>query len=173
MAFKNECPVEVCSLFPSRQSFLDSPRQFASPLPMISVVDQSLPPEIQQRFLTFCPDACTNPSPSVAQSFILYVFMRQNRVQNRACEKSPPRWEVLQSYLCNRPPGWIIPEINIKWTLTNKLNWYTMHTVLSDQTSDFSEVQGKCPQLLLRICFSVGFAFHMPQHTNSNCAAIP
>ncbi len=82
--------VGVGSLIPSRRSFPHSPRQFASPLPMISIVDQSLPPEIQQLFLTFCPNSCINPSPDVAQSFILYVFIRQNRVQNRTCENLPP-----------------------------------------------------------------------------------
>ena len=51
-------------------------------------------------------------------------------------------------------------------------NWYTMRTVLSDQTSDFSEVQGKCscPWLLLGICFSVGFTLHRYNYKGNELA---
>ncbi len=66
--------VEVCSLFQSRRSFSDLLRQFAYPLPMISVVDQSLPPEIQQLFLTLCPDAGIIPLPALPR-VIFYVFL--------------------------------------------------------------------------------------------------
>ncbi len=87
-------------------SFPDSPRQFASPLPVILVVDQSGPPEIQQLFLTLYPNACMFPK--------LYIYMILDRIVYKTEHmKNLYQWEVQQCYIYNRPSEGIKPEINI------------------------------------------------------------